>query len=138
MAVNVALLATSLFMLQVYDRVLVTRSVETLLMLAALAAMALVALGALDQVRSRLLTVLGMAVARRFGPIILSQLIVAIARQNGAGVQDGLRDLSTLRAFLSGPAVVALFDTLWAVVYLALIAAFDWRLGCCRWPPRWC
>ncbi len=129
LAMNLALLAPSLFMLQVYDRVLVTRSVETLVMLAVLAGVTLAAFGALDQVRSRLLTVVGMSVERRFGPPILSQLIVANARQTGGGVQDGLRDLATVRGFLSGPAIVALFDTPWALIYLAVIAAFDWRLG---------
>ncbi len=129
LAINLALLAPSLFMLQVYDRVLVARSIETLVMLVVLAGITLAAFGALDQVRARLLTVLGMAMERRFGPPILSQLIVANARQSGGGAQDGLRDLATVRGFLSGPAIVALFDTPWALVYLAVIAAFDWRLG---------
>lgn len=127
--INLALLAPSLFMLQVYDRVLVTRSVETLVMLVVLAGATLVAFGALDQVRSRLLTLLGMAMEQRFGPALLAWMIPAQARQLVPAGADPLRDLGTLRAFLSGPAVVALFDAPWAPLYLLLIGLFDWRLG---------
>jgi len=129
LAINLALLAPSLYMLQVYDRVLVTRSVETLMMLTVLAVLTLAAFGALDQVRSRLLTLLGMGLEQRFGPALLAQLIVTSARQSSSAASDGLRDLSTLRSFLSGSGVVALFDAPWAVLYLLLIAAFDVRLG---------
>ena len=127
--INLALLTPSLFMLQVYDRVLVTRSVETLWMLVAIAAVSLAVFGALDQVRARLLTVLGMSIERRFGPGLLAQLIVANARQSSVELADGLKDLATVRGFLSGPGVVALFDAPWAVVYLLIIGLFDWRLG---------
>ncbi len=129
LAINLALLTPSLFMLQVYDRVLVTRSVETLVMLALMAVVCLAVFGALDQIRARLLTMLGMAVERRFGPDLLGDLIVASARQAGAESAEGLRDLGQVRAFLSGPGIVAVFDAPWALVYLVLIALFDPRLG---------
>ncbi len=129
LAINVAVLAPSLFMLQVYDRVLVTRSVETLTMLMVLAAATLLAYGLLDQLRARLLTIIGMSLEQRLGPKLLERLILTQARQLGHPVQDSLRDLSTLRTFLSGSAVVALFDAPWAVIYLLLITGFDWRLG---------
>jgi PrtD family type I secretion system ABC transporter len=129
LVVNLAVLAPSLFMLQVYDRVLVTRSVETLTMLVVLAGITLLAYGLLDQLRARLLTVVGMSLERTLGPTLLNRLILTQSRQVGHAVPDSLRDLSTLRTFLSGSAVVSLFDAPWAVIYLLLIAAFDWRLG---------
>jgi len=129
LVINLALLTPSLFMLQVYDRVLVTRSVETLVMLLLLAGVSLAVFGALDQVRTRLLTMLGMSLERRYGPGLLGQLIVANARQSSVELADGLKDLSSVRTFLSGPGVVALFDTPWALVYLVIIALFDPRLG---------
>lgn len=129
LAINLALLAPSIYMLQVYDRVLVTRSIETLVMLTILTGVTLAAFGALDQVRSRLLSLVGMSLEQRFGPTLLSHLIVTNARQTTTAADDGLKDLSTLRNFLSGTPVVALFDAPWAVVYVLLIAAFDWRLG---------
>ena len=129
LAINLALLTPSLFMLQVYDRVLVTRSVETLVMLALIAGFCLAAFGALDQVRSRLLNMLGMALERRIGPGLLGSLIVANARQSSNELADGLKDLASVRTFLSGPGVVAVFDAPWALVYLVIIALFDLRLG---------
>jgi PrtD family type I secretion system ABC transporter len=129
LAINLALLAPSLFMLQVYDRVLVTRSVETLVMLVLLAGVTLAAFAALDHARARLLMASGMAAERQMGPAILSRAIVGHARGDSALAKDGLRDLATLRGFLAGPAIVALFDAPWALIYLGLIAAFDVRLG---------
>lgn len=129
LVINLALLTPSLFMLQVYDRVLVTRSVETLVMLLLLACVSLAVFGAMDQIRTRLLTMLGMSLERRFGPGLLAQLIVANARQSSVELADGLKDLGSIRAFLSGPGVVALFDAPWAVVYLVIITLFDPRLG---------
>jgi PrtD family type I secretion system ABC transporter len=127
--INLALLTPSLFMLQVYDRVLVTRSVETLVMLLLLAGVSLAVFGVLDQIRARLLTMLGMSIERRFGPGLLRQMIVANARQSGVELNDGLKDLNALRTSLSGPGVVALLDTPWAAAYLVIIALFDLRLG---------
>jgi len=129
LAINIALLAPSIYMLQVYDRVLVTRSIETLAMLATAALLTLVAMGALEQLRSRMLGLTGHALERHFGPGVLARLLTASARGEPGATGDGLRDLATLRAFISGPAVVALCDAPWAPVYLALIAAFDLRLG---------
>ncbi len=129
LVINLALLTPSLFMLQVYDRVLVTRSVETLVMLLVLAGVSLAVFGALDQIRARLLTMLGMSIERRFGPGLLRQMIVANARQSPVEPADGLKDLNSLRTFLSGPGVVALLDTPWAAAYLVIIALFDLRLG---------
>lgn len=129
LVINLTLLTPSLFMMQVYDRVLVTRSVETLLMLAAAATLTLVAMGALEHVRSRILALMGTALERSFGPRVLTQLVIASARGGGGAYQEGMRDLATLRNFVSGPAVIALCDVPWTPVYLLLIAAFDLRLG---------
>jgi PrtD family type I secretion system ABC transporter len=129
LAINLALLAPSLFMLQVYDRVLVTRSVETLAMLGGLTVATLVLFGLLDHARARLLALVGMGLERRLGPALLAQAIVACARQAPGAVHEGLRDLATLRGFLAGPGIVSVFDAPWALVYLLLVTAFDVRLG---------
>lgn len=130
LAINIALLAPSLFMLQVYDRVLVTRSLETLTMLGLLALVTVATYGVLERVRGRLLSMLGMALEQRFGPPLLQQQWQAVARGVQDAVQiDHFKELSSLRAALAGPAVTALFDTPWLPAYLLLIAAFEFRLG---------
>ncbi|MBN8487025.1 MAG: hypothetical protein J0M20_04725, partial [Burkholderiales bacterium] len=124
---NLALLTPSLYMLQVYDRVLVTRSVETLLMLSALALVTLLLLGWVDRTRSQLLALLGLQLEQRLAAGLLQQRWRALARREG-GV-DGHRELQVLRQALTGPAVGALMDAPWMPVYLLLIYAFDVRLG---------
>jgi len=129
LVINVALLAPSIFMLQVFDRVLSTRSVETLLMLGILALATLVMMGVLDHYRARTLAGIGIALEQRHGPRLLSQLMAASVRNSGRGYLDGMRDLSTLRAFLGGPGVVALCDAPWTLVYLVIIFLFHPALG---------
>ena len=117
LAINLLLLAAPLYMLQVFDRVLASRSGETLLMLS-VAALLAVALGAvLDVVRARLLAAAGMALERSLAPAALERL-------------SGLREVHALRAFLSGPGVLALFDAPWLPAFLLLIFLFHPLLGC--------
>jgi PrtD family type I secretion system ABC transporter len=127
--VNLALLAPSLFMLHVSDRVLTTRSVETLVMLAILALSALVLMGALEHFRSRILAGLGIRLEQQSGPALLRQLLKSSVRQEGRAQLEGMRDLALLRGFLGGPGVVALCDAPWTVVFLAVIFMFHPELG---------
>jgi len=129
LVINVALLAPSIFMLQVFDRVLSTRSVETLLMLGIIALGTLLMMGVLDHYRARTLAGIGIGLEQRHGPRLLSQLMTASARHGGRGYLEGMRDLATLRAFLGGPGIVAVCDAPWTVVYLLLIFLFHPSLG---------
>jgi len=123
--INLALLAPSLYMLQVFDRVLSTRSVETLAMLSLIAAVALALMLALDVVRARLLALAGLLFEDRVGARALRRVLDAPA---GAS-PDAMRDVGLLRAALSGPAIVALFDAPWMLVYVGVIFAIDSLLG---------
>lgn len=129
LVINLALLTPSIFMLQVFDRVLVTRSVETLLMLGVVAITALVLMGWLDRYRAMLLAGAGIRLEQRVGPGLLSRLVQTSARQGSRGYVDGLRDLSQLRAFVGGPGFVALCDAPWTLVYLVVIFLFHPALG---------
>jgi PrtD family type I secretion system ABC transporter len=130
LAINLALLTPSLFMLQVFDRVLTTRSVETLLMLGVMAALTLGAMGVLEQLRSRTLAAMGIRLEQQHGARLLRQLLAAAAqRGGGAAYLDGMRDLATVRSFLSAAGVVALFDAPWIVVYVVVIGLFHPLLG---------
>jgi len=114
LAINVLLLAAPLYMLQVFDRVVTSRSHETLLMLTVAALAALAAMAALDAVRGRLLAAAGLALDRRVGPRVLHGILEASRTPNSAPRAGhgtpSLRDVATLRAFLVGPGVIALFD----------------------------
>jgi PrtD family type I secretion system ABC transporter len=129
LVINLALLAPSIFMLQVFDRVLATRSVETLVVMALIAAATLALMGVLDFYRARALAAIGVLIEQKHGPRLLRQLLTASARGGGRSYLDGMRDLAAVRGFLAGPGVLALCDAPWTVVYLVLIFLFDTSLG---------
>jgi ATP-binding cassette, subfamily C, type I secretion system permease/ATPase len=130
LAINLLLLAPTLYMLQVFDRVLASRSEETLLVLSLAAAVALVVMSVLDVLRARLLVVVGAALERSLGPTVLEGLLAQAARRTSeADYRHGMRDLNVLRTVLAGPGVVSLFDTPWLPLFLVLIFIFHPLLG---------
>jgi len=80
LVINVALLAPSLYMLQVFDRVLATRSIETLGLLSLIAGVALALMFVLDLVRARLLALAGMLLEDRIGAQVLRRVLDGIGR----------------------------------------------------------
>jgi PrtD family type I secretion system ABC transporter len=129
LAINALLLVPALYMLQVFDRVLTSRSEETLVMLSMGALLALGMMAALDVLRAKLLAACGIALDRWLGPSVLEGLLEQTARLGGAEHLNGLRDVATLRGFLIGAGVIALFDAPWLPLFLGLIYLFHPLLG---------
>ena len=128
--INVLYLTGSLFMLEVYDRVLPSRSVPTLIGLAILAGGMYLAQGILDLIRGRILGRIGTALdetlnRRVFDTMVRLPLIVG-ARNEGL---QPLRDLDNVRSFLSGMGPGAFFDLPWLPFYLAICFAFHFMIG---------
>jgi PrtD family type I secretion system ABC transporter len=127
--INLLLLVPALYMLQVFDRVLLSRSDETLVVLTVGAVTALAIMMLLDMLRARLLASAGVALDRLLGPRVLSGLLAA-ARTPGAGEYvHGLRDVAALRCFLTGSGIFSLFDAPWLPAYLLVIYLFHPLLG---------
>ncbi len=126
--INLLLLTTPLYSMQVFDRVLTSRSVETLLVLTLLAAGALLAQLALEIVRGRLLLGAGAKLERLLGPAVLEGTLRQALTPNGADAAS-LGDVAQLRGFLSGGTLTALFDAPWAPLYLGAIALVNPGLG---------
>jgi len=118
---NLLLLAPALFMLQVFDRVLTSQSRETLLVLLLGMVVALGMSLLLDYLRSRLQGVAGNMVAEQLSPVVARVMLARSAGNAGQGSAEGLRDVAALRNLLSAQGLLALFDTPWAVVYIAVI-----------------
>lgn len=129
LAINLLMLAPALFMIQVFDRVVTSRSVETLVMLGLITIVALLFIAFLDVIRARLLAGMGISVERRLGPRILGEIVKRASAPGGGEAAHGLRDVSILRAFLTGPAIVALFDAPWVPIYVLIILLFHPLLG---------
>ncbi len=128
--INLLYLTGSLFMLEVYDRVLPSRSVPTLVGLAILAGGLYMAQGVLDLIRVRILGRIGTALdeslnSRVFDTIVRLPL-TAGARNEGL---QPLRDLDNIRSFLSGMGPGAFFDLPWLPFYLAICFAFHVMIG---------
>jgi PrtD family type I secretion system ABC transporter len=127
LVINILMLTSSLYMMQVFDRVLSSGSLGTLLFLTLAAAGALGLMSLLDFVRSRILSGLGEWINRRLGPITLERSLESIlAGRNDQS--DALRDLETLRGFFSS-GVTFLFDAPWVPVYIAVIYLLHPVLG---------
>ncbi|MDK1482501.1 type I secretion system permease/ATPase, partial [Sinorhizobium sp. 6-117] len=124
---NLLLLAASIYMLQVYDRVLSSGSLDTLLWLTLIAVFAVVIYGALEQARR---VVLGRAAGWLDGelnvPMLRRAMEVRLAGKEG---RAGTRDVTDLRTFYAGDAVLAFLDMPWSVIFLAFIWALHPALG---------
>ncbi|SOE17222.1 ATP-binding cassette subfamily C protein [Hoeflea halophila] len=127
LALNLLMLTIPLYMMTVYDRVLTSRSEETLLMLSILAVAALVAIGLLEAVRQLVLTRVAARLQTSLGGPILDASLQT-GKDSGSDVQ-GLRDLDQVRQFVSSPLVSALFDAPVAPIYLALMFLIHPHLG---------
>ncbi len=127
---NILMLNGALFMLQVYDRVLPSRSVPTLVGLAILAGILFVGQAIIDLVRGRIMARIGTELdeavsGRVFTAITRLPLLVGY---QGDGLQPQ-RDIDSIRSFLSGPGPNAFFELPWLPFYLAIIWSFHPVLG---------
>ena len=129
MFTNLLLLVPALYMLQVYDRVLSSRSNETLILLTASAAIALAVMMFLDVLRTRLLALGSLLLDRWLGPVVLRQVLEGGRNPEAVSGGQGLREVEMLRAFLTGPGILALFDAPWMVVFVVVIFLFHPLLG---------
>lgn len=123
------MLTGPLFMLQIYDRVLASQSMPTLMVLTFLVGALFVFLGLFELIRSRLLA----RVAKRIDEQVHAPLFGALINRTVKGDSDHqsqpLRDLEVVRQFLSGPSPSTLFDIPWTPIYLAIIFILHFYLG---------
>jgi PrtD family type I secretion system ABC transporter len=126
--INLLMLTSSLFMLEVYDRVLPSRSVPTLVGLSILAAILLIFQVLLEVTRGRLLVRIGSQLERRLSPRVYDAL-VRMPSKPGSDGQQPVRDLDTIRSFMSSAGPNALFDLPWVPLYLAICFAFHTLIG---------
>ena len=119
---NVLALASPLYMLQVYDRVLTSRSPETLIALTVITLGMMVVMTLLEGVRSRVLQTAGLALEAQAGPLVVGRLMEGAANPaRGNQQQASLRDTQLLSSFISGPGVQAFFDAPWVPVFILII-----------------
>ena len=126
---NLLMLVPSLYMLQVYDRVLSSRNEATLLMLTLIVVGAYLILGGLEYVRSFVL----IRVSSKLDTVLNKRVYTAAFEQSlkskGTNAGQSLQDLTTIRQFVSGNGLFAFFDAPWFPIYILIIFLFDTSLG---------
>lgn len=118
-----------LYMLQVFDRVMTSRSEPTLYMLTLVVGIALIAMAFVDMARGRLMVMAGRKVDEMLGERVLKHLIRNASAVNRTISLYGLKDIATLRGFLTGNNVISLFDAPWLLVFIFLIFLFHPWMG---------
>jgi len=126
-AINLLYLASPLYLLQIYDRVIASGSLVTLVMLTVILVVALAALAGLDAVRSRVLARAGLRIDR----LLAARVVTATVNSSVADVtrSQPLRDFDAVRQVITGHGIHALFDLPWAPLYIAVIFLLHPLLG---------
>jgi ATP-binding cassette subfamily C protein len=127
---NILMLTGSLFMLEVYDRVLPSRSVPTLVALLILTAGLYAAQGFIDAIRSRILVRIGESLDAAMSMRVYDTIIRLPLKLGGKSEgSQPVRDLDAVRGFLSGAGPSAFFDLPWLPVYLGICFLFHPYIG---------
>ena len=128
--VNILYLAPTIYMMQVYDRVVPTSGVLTLIWLTVIVCIALASLAALDAMRSRIMTRASLRLNRMLAGAILDRLMMRRRLAPGEpGTAQAMREFDTLRTALAGPAAIALMDVPWTPIYLIVAFMIHPALG---------
>jgi len=126
---NMLLLASPLYMLQLFDRVMTGRSNDTLIMLTIAVVGALFVMFLLETLRARLLGAASILMDEALGSKVVAGLVKSAARLGSRDYAQGLRDVAVLRGFLTGNSIFALFDAPWAVFFIIVIFFFHPLMG---------
>ena len=128
LVINVLMLVSPLYMLQVYDRVLTTGRLETLVMLTLLAFMALAVMCALDALRTSVMVRVGCWLNRQLGPVYLACAVRGRLNGDASGAEP-LRDIAQIQSFIATQGLTAFFDAPWVPIFVTLIWILHPTLG---------
>lgn len=127
--INLLMLVPSLYMLQVYDRVMMSRSNETLLMLTLIVVWLFIVMGLLEFVRSGLMIRLGSQLDAKLNTRLYSSMVAHAVAKPGQGTAQPMSDLTAMRQFMTGNGLFAFFDAPWMPVYIAVLFLFHPLFG---------
>lgn len=127
--INALMLVPSIYMMQVYDRVLNSRNVMTLVMITLITLGLYLLLGLVEWVRSQLLIRAGIELDNQLRDRVFTASYVATLKGAGGNPSQALADLNNLRQFLTGNGLFAFFDAPWAPIFLIVITLLHPMLG---------
>ncbi|WP_265094653.1 type I secretion system permease/ATPase [Enterobacter cloacae] len=127
--INILMLAPSIYMLQVYDRALSSGNTTTLFMLTLLVLFMFAVMALLDYARGIVIIRLGNQFDNALSPALYTAACESNLVKHSPNAGQAISDLTVIRQFVTGPALFAVFDSIWFPVYLGVIFLFNTWLG---------
>ena len=127
--INLLLLVPSFYMMAVYDKVMVSGSESTLLMLSLITMFLFLVMGGLEWIRSQILIAASAKLDGLLGGRVFDSVFAQSLANRGAAGAQAMQDLLQVRQFLTGPGVFAFFDAPWMPIYIVLMFLFHWSFG---------
>ncbi|MGH7090202.1 MAG: ABC transporter transmembrane domain-containing protein, partial [Stellaceae bacterium] len=129
LAVNLLALASPIYMMQLFDKVLTSRSGDTLFWLTVITAAATLVLCLIDGLRGQVLARIGTWLDDRLGPQVFGGALALALKSDAAKGALALADLGAVKGFLTGPAVLPLFDAPWTPIFVIALFILHPYLG---------
>jgi len=123
--INMLMLTPSIYMLQVYDRVMNSRSIDTLILITLIVAVMFVTMGVLEAIRSRILVRIGNQMDLELNSHLFDVVFQLARLAPGRASSQPISDLTKLRQFMTGNGVFAFFDSPWFPIYLFIMYLFS-------------
>jgi PrtD family type I secretion system ABC transporter len=120
-AINLLYLSSPLYLMQVYNRVLVSENISTLVLLTVILAAALLTMAGLDAMRAQILIRCGIRLDMALAGRVFEALVVRSAQRGASRGAQQLRNLDQFRTFVTGPGIYFAFDLPWIPIYLLLL-----------------
>lgn len=127
--INILMLVPPLYMLQLYDRVLASRSEETLIMLTLITIILFIFMGILEFIRSRILIRVANSIDTRLSDRLFDAMFTLANRFPSRTTAQPLGDLAQIRQFLAGNPLFAFFDAPWVPIYIIILFIFHPLFG---------
>ncbi len=127
--INLLFLASPWYMMQIADKVFVSRSMESLLFLTIILLWMFAVMGLLEFTRSRVMAALSFRLEGIFYPKLYDALLVKAADGKIESPDQYINELNMARTFISGEAMFGLFDLLWVPIYFIVLWLFAWQLA---------
>lgn len=123
--VNILMLSAPLYMLAVYDVVMPSKSIDTLIFVTAIILVFFIGMGILDYVRSKILLIISSKLDAMLNEKIYNASFELALKYPGKNTSQAFNDLNKIKAFLSGNAVLSFFDIPWFPIYITIMFMFD-------------
>ncbi|BBP45136.1 peptidase [Thiosulfatimonas sediminis] len=127
--INLLMLVPALYMLQLYDRVITSRSEDTLYMLTLIVVILFITMGILEFIRSRILIRVGNKLDTYLNENLFSAMFKRSVNEPGQATAQPISDLTNVRQFLTGNGLFAFFDSPWVPIYIAILFLFHPYFG---------